>query len=421
MITYATACSGVESFSLAVDGMGMQALWFSEIEPHPCSVLAHHFPQVPNLGDMMRLRMYLDLDDIEPVDLFAAGTPCQAYSLAGLQDGLDDPRGQLTLEYVRICNSNDEALKRRNREPAVLFWENVPGVLADKTNAFGHLLAGLAGEDAPFQPPGKGWSKSGCVFGPQRAIAWRTLDAQYFGLAQRRKRVFLVASGRAGFDPAAVLFEFEGMRRDTPPGRGEGYDVTAVAADGAGSISRWPVDIAGTLTATYGDKQGLDHQHVKQGCDLFVPVLTITDNNVLTAMVSGGSTPGSKGSVSGRLGETYIVPCLTPWDTQRCRVYNLDGVSPSLVAPDGRGGCAPTVLAPGVAYPLRVRRLMPVECERLMGMPDNWTQVPYRGKPAEECADSPRYKAIGNSKAVPVVRWIAGRIKREMEYGDMGL
>lgn len=418
MITYATACSGVESFSLAVDDMGMQALWFSEIEPHPCSVLAHHFPEVPNLGDMMRLRMYLDLDDIEPVDLFAAGTPCQAYSLAGLQEGLEDPRGQLTLEYVRICNSNDEALKRRNREEAVLFWENVPGVLADKTNAFGHLLAGLAGEDAPFQPPGKGWSKSGCVFGPQRAIAWRTLDAQYFGLAQRRKRVFLVASGRAGFDPAAVLFEFEGMRRDTPPSRGEGYDVTAVADDGTGlPMPCWwdHGQLSQTLDAVLHKGQTMPEKQ------RFPAVLTLVDNNALTAMVSGGSSPGSKGSVSGRLGETYIVPCLTPWDTQRSRVYSPLHVSPPLDAADNRGGGSPTVMVAGLAYRIMIRRLMPVECERLMGMPDNWTLVPYRGKPAEACPDGPRYKSIGNSKAVPVVRWIVGRIKREMEYGDMGL
>lgn len=219
MISYATACSGVESFSLAVDGMDMQALWFSEIEPHPCAVLEHHFPEVPNHGDMMRLRMYLDLDEIPPSDIFAAGTPCQAFSLSGLQNGLADPRGQLTLEYIRICNSNDEALKRQGRDDAVYFWENVPGVLSDKTNAFGHLLAGLAGETVPLKPAGKKWSNAGCVFGPQRAIAWRVLDAQYFGLAQRRKRVFLVASGRAGFDPAAVLFEFDGVRRDSQPRR----------------------------------------------------------------------------------------------------------------------------------------------------------------------------------------------------------
>lgn len=413
MISYATACSGVESFSLAVDGMDMQALWFSEIEPHPCAVLEHHFPKVPNHGDMMRLRMFLDMDEIPPSDIFAAGTPCQAFSLSGLQNGLADPRGQLTLEYIRICNSNDEALKRKECDPAVYFWENVPGVLSDKTNAFGHLLAGLAGETVPLKPAGRKWSNAGCVFGPQRAIAWRVLDAQYFGLAQRRKRVFLVASGRAGFDPAAVLFEFEGVRRDPQPRREErpsGYTgVSAVRTyDMLGFGQYGSGDLASTCKAR-------DH---KDATDL---VVTLCRDDAMPAMTAGGSTAASKGGPSGQMRDKYIVPCLTPWDTQRSRVYSLDGISPPLDAADSRGGGGPTVLVPGVAYQIMVRRLMPLECERLMGMPDNWTQVPYRGKPAEECADGPRYKAIGNSKAVPVVRWITGRMKREIEHGDMGL
>lgn len=149
-LTVSTACSGIESVGVACEGLDIRSLWFSEIEPFPCAVLAHHYPQVPNLGDMTRLPLYLALDEIEAPDIFVAGTPCQAFSVAGLRKGLEDARGNLTLVYVRIANEIDDKRARDGKPAGVHVWENVPGVLSSKDNAFGHLLAGLAGAGARY-------------------------------------------------------------------------------------------------------------------------------------------------------------------------------------------------------------------------------------------------------------------------------
>jgi DNA adenine methylase len=162
---------------------------------------------------------------------------CQSFSLAGLRKGLSDSRGQLTMSFIALADVIDDVRLERGDEPAIIFWENVPGVLTHKDNPFGCFLAGLAGEDLPLEPPGGRWSDAGLVLGPQRAIAWRTLDAQFFGLAQRRRRVFVIASAREGFDPAEILFEREGLRRDSPPSReaGEGAARTLGASTGGAS------------------------------------------------------------------------------------------------------------------------------------------------------------------------------------------
>ena len=227
-------CSGIEAASVAWNPIGWKAAWFSEIEPFPCAVLAHHYPDVPNLGDMTTIAARVRSGEVEAPELLCGGTPCQAFSVAGLREGLADPRGGLTLAFVDIANAIDEARERNLDEPCIVFWENVPGVLSSKDNAFGCFLSGLAGESAPFEPPGGRWKHAGCVLGPQRAIAWRTLDAQFFGLAQRRKRVFVVASARDGFDPLSVLFEREGMRRDFAPERRPQEEIAGGAESGAG-------------------------------------------------------------------------------------------------------------------------------------------------------------------------------------------
>ena len=216
MITYGSVCSGIESASVAWEPLGMSAAWFSEIEPFPCSVLKHHWPQVPNVGDMNTVAAFIRSGLLPAPDILVGGTPCQAFSVAGLRKGLGDARGQLTLTYVDILNAIDE---QRPGQEAACVWENVPGVLSSKDNAFGCFLAALCGEDEELKPPRKKWANAGCVFGPQRTVAWRVLDAQFFGVAQRRRRVFVVASARDGFDPCQVLFESEGVRRDTPPSR----------------------------------------------------------------------------------------------------------------------------------------------------------------------------------------------------------
>ena len=225
-IDYGSVCSGIESVSVAVHPLGWTPAWFSEIEPFPSAVLAHRFPDAPNHGDMTLLPAKVLAGAIPAPSLLVGGTPCQAFSVAGMRAGLEDPRGKLTIKFVELADAIDHVRTARGDDECITWWENVPGVLSDKGNAFGCFLGALVGESSALQPSGGRWTDAGCVYGPQRTAAWRVLDAQYFGLAQRRRRVFVVASARRGFDPAAVLFESEGLRRDTPPRREAGKGFT---------------------------------------------------------------------------------------------------------------------------------------------------------------------------------------------------
>ena len=321
---YGSVCSGIEAASKAWEPLGWKPAWLSEIEPFPSAVLAYHWPEVTNLGDMTKIADAVRAGDIEAPDVLVGGTPCQAFSIAGLREGLSDDRGQLTLSYVELANAIDAKRRERGEPEAIIVWENVPGVLSSKDNAFGCFLAGLAGESCELQPAGGKWTHAGCVSGPERVIAWRILDAQFFGVAQRRRRVFVVASARKGFDPAAVLFE---------------QDV------GSGSIE--------------------------------------TNND------------GSERRAS-------TVDNCTLYRFRRTDSYINDGVSSTLSARDYKDRRELVVMADN-----RVRTLTPLEYERLQGFPDGHTLIPYEGKLAD---DAPRYKAIGNSMAVPVMRWIGERI-----------
>ncbi|EMO3472421.1 DNA cytosine methyltransferase [Pseudomonas aeruginosa] len=232
MISYGSVCSGIEAASVAWHMLGFRASWFAEIEPFPSAVLAHRWPAVKNLGDMTRISSKVLAGMIDAPDILVGGTPCQAFSVAGMREGLSDPRGALTIKYVELANAVDHVRNARGDDETVVIWENVPGVLSSKDNAFGCFLGALVGESEELQPPGGKWKDAGCVYGPKRTAAWRILDAQYFGLAQRRRRVFVIASARAGFDPCEVLFEREGLRRDHPPRRGEGQDLAGRAPFG---------------------------------------------------------------------------------------------------------------------------------------------------------------------------------------------
>ena len=288
-ITFGSVCSGIEAASVAWHPLGWRAAWLAEIEPFPCAVLAHHYPDVPNLGNMLRIPEMLRNGDITPPDVFTGGTPCQAFSLAGLRNSLDDARGNLSLTFCEIANEIDIQRSANGLLPCVVKWENVPGVLSTKDNAFGYFLAGLAGEDDPLVAPGGKWTDAGCVYGPQRAVAWRVTDAQFFGVPQRRRRVFVVASARDGFDPAAVLFEFDGVRRDSAPSRSAGKEIAGTLnarTDGGGfpgtdeacsgyglhvATAGWPAEVASTLNAAFVQKLGLENQHINSGAPLFVP------------------------------------------------------------------------------------------------------------------------------------------------------
>ena len=225
---YGSVCSGVEAATAAWHPLGWEPQWFSEIEKFPSAVLAHHYPDVPNLGDMTQFQEWTN----EPIDLLVGGTPCQSFSVAGLRKGLDDPRGNLMLTYLAIAERN---------KPRWLVWENVPGVLSsNRGRDFGTFLAALG--------------KIGYGF------AYRVLDAQYFGVAQRRRRVFVVGYLGDWRRAAAVLFERESMSGYPAPSREAREEVAPTVTQGANQYSGFngePV-VAKCLTARGAGAGNLD-------------------------------------------------------------------------------------------------------------------------------------------------------------------
>lgn len=456
---YGSVCSGIEAASKAWEPLGWKPAWFSEIEPFPSAVLAHHWPEVTNLGDMTKIADGVRAGEVEAPDVLVGGTPCQAFSIAGLREGLSDDRGQLTLSYVELANAIDAKRRERGEPEAIIVWENVPGVLSSKDNAFGCFLAGLAGESSELQPAGGKWTHAGCVSGPERVIAWRVLDAQFFGVAQRRRRVFVVASARKGFDPAAVLFELDSVRRDSAPSRESQKAVAALTARGVGTCGADDNQAqAGHLIAqcANGDVshtiKGEGFDGSEDGTGRGVPVVAFGGGNtrgnidvaacltakgqridfeVETFAVHGTQDPDTNCELAHTLGrnngqenaivtEPFTLAIRGRSEGSTVEVRN-DGTANALLTPNGgRAGMG----VGAIGWGMQVRRLTPIECERLQGFPDDHTLIGWRGKDAAECPDGPRYKAIGNSMAVPVMRWIGERIAAalpaEKLNGDYG-
>ena len=393
---YLSVCSGIEAASVAWHPLGWEPAAFCEIEPFPAAVLKERYPHVPNYGDFTRLSEPDHPIRSAGIDLLVGGTPCQAFSVAGLRKGLADPRGGLTLEFVRLA----QALR-----PRWIVWENVPGVLSqDDGRAFGAFLGALG-------DLGYGW-------------AYRVLDAQYVrvdgypgAVPQRRRRVFVVAcaegqSGRAG----AVLFEPEGMRRDSPPRRETRKDASASAAGG--------FEVCGTLSDGAHHGGGLNGQDAYTG--RILPVAFDTKQITHPAnrsvpkpgdpchpLAAGAHAPAVAfdarqtdvcvyGDKTGPLDTdgSSIGVCVTGDRTHALLAEGADA------SEDGTGRGTPIVPSG-----MSVRRLTPTECERLQGFPDGWTAIPWKGKPASDCPDGPRYRALGNSMAVNVMRWIGRRIE----------
>ncbi|TBL37699.1 DNA cytosine methyltransferase [Hafnia alvei] len=474
-LKYGSVCSGIEAASVAWEPLGLVPAWFSEIEKFTSAVLDYHWPDVPNLGDMTKIAEAVRAREIEAPDVGVGGTPCQAFSVAGARAGLSDPRGQLTISYVELADAIDETRTEDGKKPAIFVWENVPGVLSSKDNAFGAFLGLLSGEDCELVSPGKKWTNAGVVHGPKRTIAWRIIDAQYLGVAQRRRRVFVVASARTDIDPAKILFEREGVRRDTPPSRETGASLTATlgastkvgshwdselnphttlnqsnnvggigssnqevfSQRGSGLVAqKWPADIACTLNAAFGTKLGLEDQHINGGAPLFVPANPLAFN--WQAAGNTSSTLGADENCTGTL-QASQHPAIAYSDVSRALLgksndsmaEDLDTyvlINPAIAIAGNTIGRSPENGGNGTGYSIetgytltksdqrgvmhdmKVRRLTPIECERLQGFPDNHTLIPWKNKPIEDCPDGPRYKAIGNSMAVPVMRWIGERI-----------
>jgi DNA (cytosine-5)-methyltransferase 1 len=392
----------------------------SEIEPFPSAVLAHHYPDVPNLGDMTTLPERILSGEVEAPDVFCGGTPCQAFSVAGLRNSLDDARGNLSLTFVGIANAIDHVRSVRSDAPAIVFWENVPGVLSTKDNAFGCFLGALAGEDDPIIPSGEKWTNAGCVYGPQRTVAWRVLDAQYFGVAQRRRRVFVVASARNDFDPASVLFEFDGLRRDIAPSREKGQAIAPCVTNGppfsrtgnervkAEAMVVQPYEVGNCLTARMhkGINSTLDEGQT--------PVIALQDVTPREKAQNGRgwNDDGTAYTVDTHATQGVAQPIVAMRESG-LGYWMEDTVAGTLDANMGMSGHANRPAVMTVPQAMAVRRLTPVECERLQGFPDNYTNIPWRKK--DESPDGPRYKALGNSWAVPVVAWIGKRIEESLK------
>lgn len=499
MKKFLSICSGIEAASRAFNPLGWEAIAFAEIEPFPCQLLTQfrHWPHAL----------------LAQADILCGGTPCQAFSVAGLRGSLDDARGNLTLTYCHLYDHLDHIRRQHGRPPAICIWENVPGIFSDQQNAFGCFLAGLVGETVPLQPAGGKWTHAGAVSGPQRAAAWRVLDAQYHGLAQRRQRVIVVASADPTFDPAAVLLEFDGLRRDSPPCRHPGQNTaptlsarakgggglgTDAECDGAVIAEICPIPCSATQQdAEQGMLIPFNVQSSHPPAIAFPEHLSSTQcvrtedlspvlqshNPTAVAFQPGNISRGAGAEPSESIFPTLKADGGRAFSDQSPHVaYTVHGTregtrkvaSATDLADTIRSGTGSAVqnssntLAlsfhenqraeltlnetagalkngggkPGQGYPAvlqnwAVRRLTPEECELLQGFPIGYTLLP-KGKrqaadlqqtitylitlgfsPAEAdrlapCPDGPRYKALGNSWAVPVFTWVAHRIHHHL-------
>jgi len=396
---YGSVCSGVEAATVAWHPLGWEPQWFSEIEKFPSAVLDHHYPNTPNLGDMTNFKEWSN----DPIDLLVGGTPCQSFSVAGLRKGLDDPRGNLMLTYLAIAE---------RYAPRWIVWENVPGVLSSNGGRdFGTFLAALGQIGYGF--------------------AYRVLDAQYFGVAQRRRRVFVVGYLGDWRRAAAVLFERESMSGHPAPSRETREEIaqcltTRTRSEYDPTTETLPVT-TGALCARTG--LSISTQDAAQGHLLPIApqVINIYGGNKRPDRPEGGFYVRTDELTSKTLdaatglnptcsqGGTAILQTAVAFSSNMSAPdYQTDGTTPTLKL-GGHGGGNPPAFSDGS----QVRRLTPTECERLQGFPDDYTQIAWRNKEAENCPDGPRYKAMGNSMAVPVMHWIGRRIEMiEAEFGD---
>lgn len=373
---YISLFSGIEAASCAWGDIGFTPVAFAEIEAFSCAVLKYHYPDVPNLGDVNNIDW---MQYRNKADIVVGGSPCQDFSISGLKAGLQGERGNLTIKFAEICNAI---------MPDFIVWENVCGVLFMRDNAFGHFLAKLAGGAGELLPARRGWQSAGCVFGEKRILAWRVLDAQYFGIPQRRKRVFLIGCPRERYNPAKILFEWSGLQGDIEKNEQAKQKSTRYINKSVGGASgqiamnvtqpsfHYNKRVANTVDASHNGTENtiFAFDNIRQ-------FSSITRNKLGTLKSSSYK------------------------EAPNILVYPTLKASASGQSRTGGRGAEPDMYVLSESKP---RRIMPIEAERLQGFPDNWTNIEYKGKTA---SDSARYKAIGNSMAVPVMKWIGKRIK----------
>jgi DNA (cytosine-5)-methyltransferase 1 len=380
---YLSVCSGMEAASVAWHPLGWTPVGFSEIEPFPCAILKHRFPNTLNYGSLTEYQSW----PIEPgaIDLLVGGTPCQSFSVAGLRKGLADPRGNLALTFLGLADK---------LKPRWIVWENVPGVLSSGGGRdFGSFLGALVELGYGF--------------------AYRVLDAQYFGVPQRRRRVFVVGCLGDWRAAAEVLSLREGLRGylETGNKKRKGPAADAGAGVEAGGLiggidyehnAHGPNDVTGPLLK--GSPTGVGHplpaiafRKSKRACS--------TTDNETWVPADASNTLNNFDLGDTRTTHAVVQPSVYENHAQDSRVTGPLEVAPTVAAKFGTGGGNVPLVGS-----MAVRRLTPVECERLQGFPDNWSRISWKGKAEEECPDGPRYKACGNSMAVPVMRWIGERI-----------
>jgi DNA (cytosine-5)-methyltransferase 1 len=491
---YLSLFSGIEAASAAWAGLGWECAGVSEIEPYPCKVLAHHHPSVPNLGDVTKITE-ADIMLLGQIDLVVFGSPCQDLSVAGKRKGLDGARSGLFFTALRIVG-----WARKWGGCRFALWENVLGAFSsNKGRDFAAVVDALAGVDGTPVPP-KGWGTEGCALGDEAMVEWSTLDAQWFGVAQKRRRVFALADFGDWTNRPPILLEPQGMRGDTAPRRETREDVAGTLTASAGKrcgvsdpdrgqLVRGPL-----LSQAFGGNNTsgpIDVATARNACasasasgrlDFESETFLVTSEEVSPTLMSGSTSPAAHGKKNGTDREALVV-CITgdvahtlkadgfdasedgtgrgtpiipvagvePWPgfaqdvafIRATRPVCYDTTQVTSVAnrsnPQPGDPCHPPLLIPsystklhnttsnqsGKIYeeytvsldrsspppalltPTQVRCLTPRECERLQGFPDDHTAISVRGKPA---ADGPRYKALGNSMAVPVMRWIGQQI-----------
>lgn len=433
---YASVCDGIGAVHVAWQPLGWECAWTSEVEPFPAAVVDHHW-KFKNLGDMTKLTEEM-LNDCGPIDLLVGGTPCQSFSVAGLRRGLDDPRGNLALRFTQLVGV---------LRPTWVVWENVPGVLSSAGGRdFGTFLGALAELGYGF--------------------AYRVLDAQWFGVAQRRRRVFVVAHARDWRRAAAVLFEPESLFGN-PPTRGEARQGTAISpalraradsgpqadrevyvpavspslkardfkgpsSDGDGdgatlvpiafkgnmSTPSWGVDQSETLQAENFHAVATPYTFQQRGRDgeMSIEVRQDETASCLRQPCHGRSGSDIVAFAQNQLGEvranSEVMGTVNTNQNASGRntpmvAYGCDDTAGTIRSNTRNNSDPRTEAAMHVMHGMAVRRLTPKECHRLQGFPDGYCDITYRGKPA---ADGPQYKALGNSMAVPVMRWIGERI-----------
>lgn len=390
-IRYLSLFSGIEACSVAWKSLGWQCVGFSEIEPFPCSVLQHHYPNIPNLGDVTKITEQ-QIADLGEFDVLVFGSPCQDLSVVGSRKGLQDgTRSNLFYEAMRIFD-----YARKHNKCRFALWENVPGAFSSNKGAdFAKVVGEMAGLH-DITTPSHGWGNTGVALGENGLLEWRVLDAQYFGLAQRRKRVFAILDTGNWQDRPPILFEQESVRGDSPPSRTQGCEVTAITRDGI-------------TTAVYGlDSQQPPARLSEELSQTMLASMYKEPLGVFSYTIHADPTTKISDGVSGTLrsqGGGGIVPPSVVYGF--CPRFQVGGkqLSLTLTASDAKDPKC-------VATDFMIRRLTPTECERLMGFPDGYTDVQHNNKPP---AKSARYKALGNSMAVPVMHWIGKQITQVLK------